>query len=40
MKALLEPAARSAPRPEKAAAKPQPTMNEKLASLSTKWKVR
>ena len=40
MKALLEPATRSAPRPEKAAAKPQPTMNEKLASLSTKWKVR
>jgi uncharacterized protein len=40
MKALMEPAARSAPRPEKAVAKPQPTMNEKLASLSMKWKVR
>jgi protein Tex len=40
IKALLEPSARPAPRPEKAASKPQPTMNEKLSALSMKWKVR
>jgi uncharacterized protein len=33
IKALLEPSSRPAPGP-------QPTMNEKLAALSTKWKVR
>jgi len=33
IKALLEPSSRPAPAP-------QPTMNEKLAALSTKWKVR
>ena len=40
IKALLEPSARPAPRPEKAASKPQPTLNEKLSALSMKWKVR
>ena len=40
IKALLEPAARTPPRPEKAASKPQPTLNEKLSALSMKWKVR
>jgi uncharacterized protein len=34
------PAPRVAVRPEKPAAKPQATMDEKLAALSTKWKVR
>ena len=33
IKALLEPSSRPAPAT-------QPTMNEKLAALSTKWKVR
>jgi uncharacterized protein len=37
IKALTAPAARPAPKP---AAKPAATMNEKLAALSTKWKVR
>jgi uncharacterized protein len=37
IKALTAPAARPAARP---AAKPAATMNEKLAVLSTKWKVR
>jgi protein Tex len=32
--------AKAAARPEKPAAKPQPTMDEKLAALATKWKVR
>jgi len=40
IKALLEPAARTTPKPSKPAPKPQATMNEKLASLSMKWKVR
>jgi uncharacterized protein len=40
MKALLEPAARPAPKPNTSAAKPQATINEKLATLSMKWKVR
>jgi uncharacterized protein len=39
IKQLTAPAAHSAPRPAKPAAKPQPTMNEKLAALSMKWKV-
>jgi uncharacterized protein len=37
IKALSAPAPRIAARP---APKPEPTMNEKLAALSTKWKVR
>jgi protein Tex len=42
IKALLEPAARPAPKQSKPASKPQSpaTMNEKLAALSSKWKVR
>jgi uncharacterized protein len=40
MKALLEPAARTAPKPNISAPKPQATINEKLATLSMKWKVR
>jgi protein Tex len=40
MKALLEPAARPAPKPNIPAPKPQATINEKLATLSMKWKVR
>src|SRR5580698_7242010 len=40
MKALLEPAARPAPKPNITAPKPQATINEKLATLSMKWKVR
>jgi uncharacterized protein len=43
IKALLEPAGRSAPKPAasgKSAPKPPATLNEKLAALSTKWKVR
>ncbi len=39
MKALMEPAGRPASNP-KQPPKPQPTMNEKLAALSTKWRVR
>ena len=34
------PAARSAAKPEKPASRPQPTMDEKLAALSMKWKSR
>jgi uncharacterized protein len=33
-------AGRSAARPEKVAPKTELSMNEKLAALSTKWKVR
>jgi uncharacterized protein len=40
MKALLEPAARPAPKPNISTPKPQATINEKLATLSMKWKVR
>jgi uncharacterized protein len=44
IKALTAPAAtksgKPARRPEKPVAKPQPTMDEKLAALSMKWKVR
>jgi uncharacterized protein len=41
IKALSAPAARPAARPApKPAPKPAATMNEKLAALSTKWKVR
>jgi uncharacterized protein len=40
IKALTAPAARPVARQEKVAPKPQPTMDEKLAALSTKWKVR
>jgi uncharacterized protein len=34
------PATRSAAKPEKPASRPQPTMDEKLAALSMKWKSR
>ncbi len=40
IKQLTAPAGRSAPLQEKPAAKSEPTMDEKLAALSTKWKVR
>ncbi len=41
IKALSAPAARPAPRQQqKSVPIPQPTMDEKLAALSTKWKVR
>ena len=40
IKALSAPAQRPAPKLEKQVPKPQPTMDEKLAALSTKWKVR
>jgi uncharacterized protein len=40
IKALSAPAARHAPKQEKPAPKPQPTMDQKLATLSMKWKVR
>jgi len=40
IKQLTAPAARPAARQEKPAAQPQPTMDEKLATLSMKWKVR
>jgi uncharacterized protein len=46
IKALQEPTPRSAARPGKPApkpqpvSKPQPTLDEKLAALSSKWKVR
>ncbi len=40
IKALSAPAARPVRKQEKPDAKPQPTMDEKLAALSTKWKVR
>jgi len=40
IKALTAPAARPAPKQQKPGPPPQPTMDEKLAALSTKWKVR
>ena len=40
IKQLTAPAPRPAARPEKPVPKAQPTMDEKLAALSTKWKVR
>jgi uncharacterized protein len=41
IKALTAPAPRSTTKPAaKPAPKPQPTMDEKLAALSMKWKVR
>ncbi len=40
IKALLEPSPRPAARPNKAAPRPQPTLDEKLSALSMKWKVR
>jgi uncharacterized protein len=40
IKALSAPSPRPAEKPAPPVAKPQPTMNEKLAALSTKWKVR
>ncbi len=40
IKQLTGPATRPAPKPEKPASKPQPTMDEKLAALSMKWKSR
>lgn len=39
IKALMEPSARPAPK-QKQAAKPELNMNEKLAALGSKWKVR
>jgi protein Tex len=40
IKQLSSPAPKPAQRPEKPLPKPQPTMDEKLAALSMKWKVR
>ncbi len=40
IKALTAPPARHAAKQEKPASKPQPTMDEKLAALSMKWKAR
>ncbi len=40
IKALSIPAARPTPKQEKPAPKPPPTMDQKLATLSMKWKVR
>ena len=40
IKQLSSPAPKPARRPEKPLPKPQPTMDEKLAALSMKWKVR
>jgi len=40
IKQLTAPSERPAAKPQKPAPKPQPTMDEKLAALSTKWKVR
>jgi uncharacterized protein len=40
IKALSAPTPRPAEKPALPVAKPHPTMNEKLAALSTKWKVR
>jgi len=40
MKQLSAPALRPAGGPEKSVSKPLPTMDEKLAALSMKWKVR
>ena len=40
MKALLEPSARPAAKPNKPAPNPESTLNDKLSALSMKWKVR
>jgi uncharacterized protein len=40
IKQLTAPTQRPASKPAPAPPKPQPTMDEKLASLSMKWKVR
>jgi uncharacterized protein len=40
IKQLTGPATRPAAKPERQASKPQPTMDEKLAALSMKWKPR
>jgi protein Tex len=40
IKQLTAPAGRPAAKPQKVAPKPELSMNEKLAALSTKWKVR
>ena len=40
IKALSTPAVRAVPKREKAAQKPEATMDQKLATLSTKWRVR
>jgi uncharacterized protein len=40
MKALLDPSPRPAAKANKPEPKPQASLNEKLAALSTKWKVR
>jgi len=40
IKQLTAPAPRAVKAPEKPAPRPEPSMNEKLAALSTKWKVR
>jgi uncharacterized protein len=40
IKQLTAPATHSAPKPQKPQPKPQPTMDQKLAALSMKWKVR
>jgi uncharacterized protein len=40
IKQLTAPAQRPASKPASALPKPQPTMDEKLAVLSMKWKVR
>ena len=40
IKALLEPSVRPAAKPNKTGPKSQQTLDEKLASLSMKWKVR
>jgi uncharacterized protein len=40
IKQLSAPSPRPQAKPEKPVAKPQPTMDEKLAALSMKWKVR
>jgi uncharacterized protein len=39
IKQLTAPAPRAASKPAPPAPKPQPTMDEKLAALSMKWKV-
>ena len=40
IKALLAPAVRPSPKRERPAPKPEATMDQKLATLSTKWRVR
>jgi uncharacterized protein len=40
IKALTAPATRPAPKVQQSPQKPQPTMDEKLAALSSKWKAR